>query len=544
MNPKEILNFCIERGFLIDNEVLNLFNETEDLETVKLIIGKINEHTPKKIITKEIFYQNKEKVSEVLSRFPKENKGLEKLKIKLGLSIEISRQKVKSLATSYDVSQNEQDIISEKLDEDEEINCVKVLSMSNTLGKKLDTKSFVNYFRGRFNEMKNSLQEHSELGNLVSINKISGKGQGTSILGIVYDKRITKNKNIIFEVEDLTGKIKVLANQNKQELYKKAEDITLDSVIGVKGSGNNEILFANNLFLPDSFLLERKKSPVEESVLFISDVHVGSKNFLEKSFLKFIDYLNGKVPNTPEAAKIKYLFVVGDVIAGVGCYPNQEEDLEIVNIEEQYSRAAELFGKIRKDIQIIILPGNHDCVRLMEPQPILDEKYAWPLHDLKNVILTTNPSLVNIGGKKNFPGFDVLSYHGFSFPYYANNVPSLIIDKAIKFPDKIMTYLLKQKHLAPTHASVQYYPSEKDSLMIKKTPDIFVSGHTHKTGASYYNNILVISNSCWEHLMPYQEKMGFEADFCKVPMFNLKTRKVKILDFYEDGENEPIMLNN
>ncbi len=39
MNPKEILNFCIERGFLIDNEVLNLFNETEDLETVKLIMG-------------------------------------------------------------------------------------------------------------------------------------------------------------------------------------------------------------------------------------------------------------------------------------------------------------------------------------------------------------------------------------------------------------------------------------------------------------------------------------------------------------------------
>ena len=33
--------------------------------------------------------------------------------------------------------------------------------------------------------------------------------------------------------------------------------------------------------------------------------------------------------------------------------------------------------------------------------------------------------------------------------------------------------------------------------------------------------------------MPYQEKMGFKSDYCKVPMFNLKTREVKILDFYD-----------
>ena len=73
--------------------------------------------------------------------------------------------------------------------------------------------------------------------------------------------------------------------------------------------------------------------------------------------------------------------------------------------------------------------------------------------------------------------------------------------------------------------------------MIRKTPDIFVSGHTHKSGISYYNNILVISVSSWESFTDYQEKMGAEPDFCKVPMFNLKTRQIKILDFEQDGRS-------
>jgi len=231
------------------------------------------------------------------------------------------------------------------------------------------------------------------------------------------------------------------------------------------------------------------------------------------------------------------LFIVGDLIAGVGVYPNQEKDLEIKDIEGQYAKAAELFGKIRKDIKLIILPGNHDCVRLMEPQPILDEKYAWPLFDLKNAVFTSNPSMVNIGSTKDFSGFDVLTYHGFSYYYYGNTIQKLISQNAIvESPDKIMAYLLQNRHLAPTHASIQYYPAEKDPLLIRKVPDIFVSGHTHKGAASYYNNILVLSSTCWEHLTAFQEKVGNKPDFCKVPMFNLKTRNVKILDFYDKEE--------
>ena len=307
-------------------------------------------------------------------------------------------------------------------------------------------------------------------------------------------------------------------------------------MVGFKGSGNREILFVNDIVFPESSLVVRKNSPVEEYALFIGDLHFGSKLFFERSFLKFIDYLNGKVPNTPEVKNIKYLFIVGDLVTGVGNYPGQEKDLQIKDLEDQFIALAGLLGKIRNDIKIIISPGNHDCVRLMEPQPLLDEKYAWPLYDMENVILTTNPSHVNIGEKKNFSGFDVLTYHGFSFPFYADNVPNLMALKAMNAPDAIMKYLLKQRHLAPTHGSNQYFPSEEDPLIIKKIPDILVSGHTHKSAVSYYNNILVISISCWQSMTAYQEKFGNKPDHCKVPMLNLKTRQIKILDFEDSVE--------
>ena len=525
MDPREILKFCIERGLLLDEEVLKLFSETTDTDSAKLIIEKLKSSTQKRIITKETFEQNKERVGEFFLTLPEENqKKLEKLKIKLGLHIEISKEI--SRPTTVNISEG----ISEE-------SGVRVLSKAPSFKKKAEVEDLVKNFRDRFCELKYILQDHSELDSPISINKLTMKRQGISIIGIVADKRITKNGNMLLEVEDLTGRVRVLINSNKPELYEKAEDIAPDAVLGFKGFGDKEILFVNDIIFPDSMLPERKKSPVEEYALFISDLQYGSKLFMENSFLKFIDYMNGKIPNTPEVDKIKYLFIVGDLVSGVGVYPNQVKDLEITDIEEQYQSIAEILSRIRKDINIIVSPGNHDGVRLMEPQPVLDEKYAWSLYDMKNIILTGNPAYVNIGARKNFSGFDVLTYHGYSLPYYANTIPRLV-KKGLNAPEKIMEFLLKNRHLAPSYSSVHYLPAEEDELIIKKIPDILVSGHTHKCALSYYNNVLVVSNSTWEQETENQKHRGNKPDFCKVPMFNLNTRVMKILDF-EEKENTP-----
>src|SRR3989344_6025948 len=312
MDEKEILKFCIERGLLIEPDVLSLFNEiVDDTESVKLIIEKIKSHTQKRIITRSLFEQNKEQVSEFFLTLAKENR-------------------------QYSKEQLDETQSDDSLEQDED-RSVKVLLKPISTKKKIEVDDFVKNLRNRFAEMKNILQEHSELENLVSINKLSG-GKKFSIIGMVFEKRVTKNRNIIFSVEDSTGRTKVLINQNKPELYKKAEEVALDSIIGFSGNGDREIMFANNIVLPDLPLIERKKSPVEEYALFISDLQYGSDLFLESNFRKFIDYLNGKLENSPEADKIKYLFIVGDLVSGVGVYPSQKKDLKIADIEEQYQK--------------------------------------------------------------------------------------------------------------------------------------------------------------------------------------------------------------
>jgi len=91
MNSQEILKYCVEKGLLVDKEVLVLLSETTDSDSAKLIISKIKEQTSQRIITKNIFEKNQ--VNKIFLNLPEDKqKGFEKLKIKLGLSIEISKE--------------------------------------------------------------------------------------------------------------------------------------------------------------------------------------------------------------------------------------------------------------------------------------------------------------------------------------------------------------------------------------------------------------------------------------------------------------------
>ncbi len=519
MKEKDLQSRCLKKKILLDKTLSKIFSSFEDSLIVDLLLEKIKALSGKKFLNFSLIKKNKEEIISFLEKNPSIKEEERK---KIYSSFGFLEERIKKKKNPFNRENSE----------------VKILSSSLCLGRKIEVKDFVTYFRKRYEDLKNFLQEKKGLENLVSINKIPKEKQKFSIIGMVYNKKITKNKNLLLEVEDLGGKIKVLINSNKEALLKEGEDILLDAVLGFKGTGNSEILFANEVFFPETFLSEKKKGNLEEYAIFIGDIHYGSKNFLEEDFLKFIDYLNGGLPNTPESSKIKYLFIVGDLVTGIGNYPDQEKDLLVKDLEEQFEGIAKILSKIRKDIKIIISPGNHDGVRLMEPQPFLNEKYAWPLYDLENVIFTENPSLINIGKRDNFEGFKVLLYHGFSFPYYANNVPKLMLKKAMNQPEKIMEFLLKNRHLAPTHASTQYFPLEKDPLLIREVPDIFVSGHTHKSGVMRYNNILVLSSSSWEGKTPYQEKFGNEPDHCKAILFNLKSQAVKILDFETKKKNE------
>ena len=152
---------------------------------------------------------------------------------------------------------------------------------------------------------------------------------------------------------------------------------------------------------------------------------------------------------------------------------------------------------------------------------------------MPNVFLVSNPATIEIEANKQSRGIRVLMYHGASMiRNWVDEVEELRLIKAHQNPSKISKYMLRHRHLSPTHSSNVYVPSEKeDPLAIKQIPDILVTGDLHKADIDNYNNVLIIAGSCWQTTTPFEEKVGNQPDPCKVPLLNLKTREVKILDF-------------
>lgn len=415
---------------------------------------------------------------------------------------------------------------------------VNVLFSYDEEPKKKEIQDFVSYFNARYSSIKRILENRQELQNTTSINKLFGKKEknNLSLIGFVLDKALTKNDNYILTLEDPTGIIKVLVNKNKPELHMIAKEIVLDDIIGVSGTNGDNIIFANNIILPDIPLSkEMKKAPDETYAIFLSDLHVGSINFLPDKLDKFLEWINGESGNDAQkdvAAKVKYLFIMGDLVDGVGIYPNQNSELVLDDIYDQYRECARLLKKIPSQIKIIICPGNHDAMRLSEPQPPLYKDFAEPIWQLPNVTLVSNPALVNIHSSEAFPGFDVLMYHGYSFDFFIANVDTIREQGGYDRADLIMKFLLQRRHLAPTHSATLYVPdTKKDPLVIEKIPDFFVTGHIHKCAAANYRNITLICGSCWQSKTSFQEKVGHHPEPARVPIVNLQTRQVKILKF-------------
>ena len=521
---EKILKAVMEKGFLIDKEMLDFLNELKEQEIVNEIINKISIISHKKMITKSLVNQNIHEIEPIFFELDNERKKIVE-RYFVNVSIEVKKE------TQFIPEQKEIEINNESESYE---NSVKILSSPVTSAKKLEVRDFIKHFKNRYNFLKNILQQKTELENLISIDKISGN-RNFSIIGIVNNKITTKNKNILLEVEDLTGRTKLLINQNKEEVYAKGKEILMDDVIGFKCSGTRDFLFVNDLFYPDSFLKDKKRTDKDVYALFISDIHIGSKNFLEENFNRFIDWLNGKRYDENQKEnlkKIRYLFVVGDSVDGVGVYPGQEKGLNILDIKKQYEKLAEFYKRIPDYINIIQCAGQHDAVRLAEPQPAIGEDFAEPLHKINNLFLVSNPALIEINGTTEKPGIKILMYHGASMHSIINEIEELRLKNAHHTPAIVVKHLLLRRHLAPSHGNVTYIPDLKeDPMLIKEVPEIIVTADLHKTDIDKYNETQIICCSCWQSITAFEEKVGNQPDPCKVPILNLKTGEIKILDF-------------
>ncbi len=527
----EILRLIKEKGVLLEKEIFDMLGSLGDIETARKLLENLEKMSGQKMISKANLSKNYEFVQQVVNELPGGMKAsIEKVFIKLGINLEITKEEVK--------------IETKKKYEDEKrynTPQYKIFYAKTTPDKKIDVADFVGHFRARYKELQGILMQRAGLENLTSINKIAGNRQNLTFIGIVSEKRKTKNNNLIIKFEDMTGQINALAKVGS-DCFKDADELQLDDVAAIKCSGNNEMVFIQSVIYPDSNVPIKTRFDEEVCIAFISDIHVGSNNFLGEEFDSFINWLNGE---DELAKKIKYIFVVGDAVDGVGVFPGQERLLKIKTLKGQYDAFAEYLKRVPKRITIFECPGQHDASRVLEPQPIIDRTYAEALYNIDNVVLVSNPCMVKL--LEHEKEFKVLMYHGASMHMFINNIDELRKIKAHKYPAKAVKHMLKRRHLAPSHgvsASVVYVPNpEKDPLVISETPDILCTGEVHRLDIERYNGVLILTGSCWQARTEFEEKVGNIPDPCKVPVFNLKTHELKILDF-TIAEEEKIIVEN
>ena len=377
-----------------------------------------------------------------------------------------------------------------------------------------ELENLISYFKSRYEKLANILSRRPELRNFTKIADIDDGMDNLSMILMVREIRTSKNGHKIVEFEDDTGTISVLFSKNNEEMFAEAEKLVKDEVVGVIANKSDDRNFAFGQQIINPGVLRIPDKEMDFGIVFLSDVHIGSLTFLEDAFQRFIDWINCEAGDEEQrrvAEDVKYLIIGGDIVDGIGVYPNQDKELAIKDITEQYNEAARFLGNIRSDIKIIIAPGNHDASRVAEPQPAVPEEYAKALYELDNVEFISNPGVVSLDG------INVLIYHGRSFDDMVMAVKEFEYEKS----ELIMEELLKKRHLAPLYGERTPLASElEDYLVIDEVPDIFHTGHIHINSYKRFKGVHLINSGTFQTQTEFQKIYNINPTPAEVPIIH------------------------
>ncbi|MEM0160187.1 MAG: DNA-directed DNA polymerase II small subunit [Thermoplasmata archaeon] len=394
-------------------------------------------------------------------------------------------------------------------------NEIKVLSEDpeNFIGGN-PLENFKKLFADRFTNIKSIITRKAGYAGVMDINYILNTDGEVRFVGIVDNVHETKY-GFAIEFEDLSGSITGYCSRDFKTLPIK------DDIVGVTGNfrAEKKTLQVRSIDYPniDNYSKKEKVLDADTVIAMISDIHVGSKMFLEEKWNKLIEWINS---NKDTPSKLKYILIAGDVVDGVGIYPDQNYDLLILDIYEQYQKLSEYLKKIPENIKIVIIPGNHDIVRVAEPQPSLPKEVQSMFSE--NIMFLPNPAYISIEGLK------ILMYHGGSL----NDIAELIPGMKYNVADRMMMELIKRRHLAPVYGNkVPIVPMSKDLMVIKEIPDLFITGHIHTYSANVFNGIEIVNASTWQAQTNYQKMLNFNPDPGKVAIKQLNKLGISTIEF-------------
>ena len=425
---------------------------------------------------------------------------------------------------------------------DDEEHQVEFEILSDPTGKITSAEGVEGYgklFASRFNKLKQIMSDRPEskkVKDIESVKSITKNDDELFVWGLVSDRKSDRNITKI-TLEDPTSSMEIVVFEG--DLKDTADTLLMDQfamfkIVPAKNGG----FFAKEILLPDIPEHTTNRSKTETYAVFLSDLHVGSKFFMEEELSEFIKWISSA---DPIARKIRFVVVGGDLIDGVGVFPGQEKILNQTTTEGQLQKTFEVLDKIPKHIKVFLISGNHDAGRKALPQPAIPKMYNSQLWDRENFFMLGNPSMVSLNGVK------VLMYHGQSIDDVVRTTPGVSYDK----PAAVMRHFLRARHMSPIYGSrTPIAPETEDMMVIDDIPDIFHSGHVHFVGLDMYKGVLIVNSGAWQRQTDFQESVGITPTPGMAIIVNLQTMKVyqkdfrvKESDFIEPKHAEPAPLS-
>jgi DNA polymerase II small subunit len=462
---------------------------------------------------------DKETLAKVLAELNKDGKSGIMAKEEIQSALDgIGRQSIKTVVKRQDPFQAPARDCDPEIEIDHKRD---VTGKSRTTGTIDD---FIKHFQNRFRRVtglfpfQSAGYTHSTMEEL---QKDSMAGQKASVHAMVHDKIVTKSGNIMIIGEDLTGFGRIIISKTNEKAFDRAAHIIKDDILCFSGQMKNKFLIVDEFDFPD---IQRRDSITmserDLAIAYISDMHFGSKKFMGDAFNRFVRWLNGEEriegQSNDLAGKVKYVVVAGDMADGIGIYPNQEKDLEIKDIYQQYRMFDDFVSSIPEYIEVIAIPGNHDAVRRGEPMPaVAQDLITSDCHRLGN------PSFCTLEGISH------LIYHGTSFDSMIASVPKL----SYREPQKVMMELLKRRHLSPLYGTNPIVPEPIDYMVIDTEPEIFHTGHVHMNGIGKYRGALLLNSGTFQDLTDFQVKQGHVPTPGQVYVYETKLGKINRVDF-------------
>lgn len=470
-----VLNYALKKGFQINPQALEL-------------LGSLEIKASEKIIKDLVMMKTKQKIFQI---------NQEDLETYLGIKEDPTLE-------------NEVEVLSEP---------------TNKITTGEGVEGYNALFSNRFRKLREIVADRPEARMIKTIASVKSAktDEDMYVCGLVNKREVERNVTKVV-IEDSTSVFEGVVFDS--ELQKIAGTLLVDQFVILKITLGKKLAFViSDIIFPGVPQQEKNRSGSEVYAVFLSDLHIGSRYFMEEEFLRFVSWISSP---DPIARKIRFVLIAGDLVDGVGIYPNQDKELVCQTIEQQLQKVEELVDKIPKSVKIVIMPGNHDPGRRALPQPAIPKKYNSGLWERDNVFMVGNPAVVSLNGVR------VTMFHGQSIDDIVKTTPGLSYDK----PANVMKHLLKARHLSPIYGSrTPTAPETEDLLVIEEVPDIFHVGHVHRAQIANYKGVLLINSGSWQRQTPFQASVGMTPNPGVAIMVNLKTGKPVYENYSTTSEN-------